>query len=139
MHITGRIRRFVAGLMVLAAAAFVLHGTVHAGHVHGIAPAESAAHSGHVHAHDHGIDHTSLGHEHAADAQHGDAGHDHGRAGSASEPCCGNLCTVGVPVMAGQAVGSAYGRVRHAVPLVSIAVGVDPDALKRPPRPLAIV
>ncbi len=139
MHITGRIRRFVAGLMVLAAAAFVLHGTVHAGHLHGIAPAESAARSGHVHAHDHGIGHTSPDHEHAADAQHGDAGHDHGKTGSASEPCCGNLCTVGVPVMAGQAVGSAYSRVRLAAPHVSTAVGIDPDALKRPPRPLAIV
>ena len=140
VRVTGLIRRFVASLMVLAVAAFVLHGTMHAGHLHGIAQSETAAHTGRTHAHSHGTPHISHDHEHQADAQHGDAGHDHGKGGSgASEPCCGNLCTIGVPVLTGAAIGSGYGRVRLAAPHRSGATGIDPDALKRPPRPLAIV
>ena len=140
VRVTGLIRRFVASLMVLAVAAFVLHGTVHAGHLHGIAPTQSAAHASHTHSHDHGTSHVSHDHEHQADARHGDVGHHHGKGGSAAgEPCCGNLCTIGVPVLPGQAVGSGFGHMPLAAPHASGATGVDPDALKRPPRSLAIV
>ena len=131
------LHRFVASLMLVAMTAFVLHGAAMAKAGAGGIGCSSSA--GHVHpaAGNNDHHHVGAGHDHA-DHQHAELGdHDghHGKGGSEA-PCCGSACTTALPSSAPV----------HAVSLIPVRLtmtvvtdlwsGIDPNGLKRPPRPL---
>ncbi len=136
-----RLRRYVAGAMLVAMASFVLHGGAMAGmHRHGPAPVADCGSHASAKGHTHSAAHH---HHHVADHAHADDGggaHAHGdhhggdQKSASSEPCCGNMCFVAISAPAPET-----GWAPVASPLVPMpdATGRPdnrPEGLKRPPR-----
>jgi hypothetical protein len=134
-----RMRRLGASMMLVAALAFAFHSGVVAASEFG-----PAAPVGQVAAHDHG---QAANHDRATDhhdgprasaaagthvaGDHGD--HDHGK-GHCKTNCCGAACTTAVlstPAFHVSRVEISSVLIGLFVPVLS---GIDPSALKRPPR-----
>jgi hypothetical protein len=125
------IRRLVAGIMLVAFASFVLHGSAMAR----VTPMHSGTGGAGQH-HDHGA------HDHGASAAHthGATDHDHNGAPDAADPlgatdaCCGSFCATAITPSQREAVVS---RVATSAALRSYEAdvhGVPDEGPRKPPR-----
>lgn len=133
------LRRVATALAVMATLAFVLDGARAVDH-HGAGSANGGHH--HVHVHSHGdaasAHHHVHGHHVHADVAGLDQGSSPVSTTDGANCCCGVSCAAvllpclnaqAVPFVLLQAMATIY---RHP------GDGIEPDGLRRPPRPLAI-
>jgi hypothetical protein len=127
-----QVQRLVAGIMLVAFASFVLHGSAMArlSSMH-TAPGPSVVH-GHYGAHDHGAEAHAHGGDQAA-ADHDGGGKTSGHEGGGTS-CCGSYCATAIlsPLRPDTTV-----RVASPVTLSSVEIevrGIQRDGPRKPPR-----
>jgi hypothetical protein len=136
-----QLRRLATALAVVAAFALVLDGALGADH-----HLPAAASSGHYHAHGHS--HASAGANHhalSADTA-GSVDLAAGQQDSAPQPgldananCCFCCCSAAVVLPSLTAQGATFALMRTSIAANPRASdGVEPEGLRRPPRPLSI-
>ena len=134
-----RLRRLVASIMLVATAAFVLHGSAMASlHAHGADSPQCKPATTHIHApaaHDHG---DGVVHVHA-DRSAKASGHDHGpngthHAAGNDGPCCSTVCSVTLAAFGFEVISAPLGLAQDLRPASQVGSGIDPNGLKRPPR-----
>jgi hypothetical protein len=147
-------RRLVASVMLVAVTSLVLHGSAMAGlHQHGPGSTDCAVPSsgGHVHqaaAHDHSTpDAHQVGHGHGNGAAHHHAGadpldaavpDDQQQAADEGSPCCAGICAIALAGFGPDTASAPMGATLILVPVSQRGSGIDPNGLKRPPRPPCI-
>jgi hypothetical protein len=127
-------------LVLVATAAFVLHGASVQGHNHATAHVHAATGGAAAHANDH--DH------HGSDASNAEHSHDHGAPGHTvtgdAEPsmagfdenssCCGKFCS-SLMCVSPASVATMKRPPQHSATIRSqVPDGIGPSGLKRPPR-----
>lgn len=137
--VRNRLRRLVASIMLAAMTSFVLHGGAAATHAHPSAPHQQHAHDHGRQgvAHDHGGGKVHVHGEGRALVQVGDACDGHDSAGG-EFPCCGSFCAFALAFSGGDTLSAPVALAAALTAASQLGSGIDPNGLKRPPRPPAI-